>query len=96
MLIILPVICVKSNPNNIKYAFGVDNNTEFTLMQEKPETYLGKDVSLMSKDATYSNAIKVEKDFYLQKGIKDILKIEIKEKEVKQETKTEYQTSLFD
>ena len=87
---------VKSNPNNVKYAFGGDNNTEFTILQEKPQTYLGKDVSLMSKDATYSNSIKLEKDFYLQKGIKDILKIEIKVKEEKEEVKHLNQTSLFD
>ena len=33
-----------------------------------------KDVSLMSKESTYSNAMKLDKNFYLQKGILDVIK----------------------
>ena len=87
---------VKSNPNNIRYSIGCDNNTTITLLSEKPTVIQAKDVSLMSKESTYSNAMKLDKNFYLQKGILDVIKTPKKPKEENKESKELNQTSLFD
>ena len=87
---------VKSNPNNIRYSIGCDNNTTITLLCEKPTAIQAKDVSLMSKESTYSNAMKLDKNFYLQKGILDVIKTPKKPKEENKESKELNQTSLFD
>ncbi len=87
---------VKSNPAVLRYGFGCENNDEILLMQEKPEKLHGKDIALMSKEATFSSAIKVHLPFYIQKMIHEVMKIEKKEK-VHEEEKSEInQTSLFD
>ncbi|MGN1344647.1 MAG: DNA topoisomerase IV subunit A [Traorella sp.] len=87
---------VKSNPNHILYALGCDNTTEIILQSEKTLKIQAKDISLMSKDATYSTAIKIQKPFYLQKGIHDIPQVEIVEKEITSNNKEIDQASLFD
>lgn len=87
---------VKSHATIIRYGLGCDNNTKFTLVGEKVQEIQAKDISLMSKEATFSNAIKTEKNFYLLKNILDVIKTPKKEKEEVQEIKEVNQTSLFD
>lgn len=87
---------VKSNPAVLRYGFGCENNDEIMLMQDKSEKLHGRDIALMSKEATFSSAIKVHQPFYIQKQIHEVLKIEKKEN-IQEETSSEInQTSLFD
>lgn len=89
---------VKSNPHVIRYALSLNNQSDIVFMQEDIEIVKGKDIPLMTKESTFSNAIKINPDFYIQKNIIEIPKIE--KDVVKEESKDDSieinQTSLFD
>lgn len=76
---------VKSNPTEIVAIVLGDLNDSFILMQENMETIAMKDVSLMSKDATFSSTIKLQPNCYLIKGIQLIDLISLKEEEASEE-----------
>ena len=74
----------KSHPSIIKYMKGSDLSNELIFMQENIVRVPAKDISLMSRDATFSSAVKLEENFYLLKGIERIEHYEAQE--VKDET----------
>lgn len=88
---------VKSNPNVIRYVKAGELQDEMVFMQDPIEKILMKDISLMTKESTFSNAIKLEKNFYLMKNIEEVPMLPLKEKETEPEKPKEMnQTSLFD
>lgn len=65
------MICkkVKSNPYRIKYIEILDLNDMITFIDEENIVMAMKDVSLMSKDATFSTPITFSNQFYLLKDM---------------------------
>lgn len=73
---------VKSHPMVIKTILASDLQDELVFMQDPIEKVLIRDVSLMNKEATFSNTIKLNSDFYLMKGIGEI---ELREEDAKKQ-----------
>lgn len=75
---------VKSNPSYIRYAKAVNANDEIVFIDENAISIHAKDVSIMSKESTFSNTIKMNDGFYMMKDIEVVVKKEKKklEKEI--------------
>ena len=57
---------VKTKPNVIQYVIGVNGNDELNLIEDGvSKKCFAKDVTIMGKEATFSNTIKLNKDYYL-------------------------------
>lgn len=72
------MICkkVKSNPSHIKYIAILDLNEVITIVDEETIVMAMKDVSLMSKDATFSTPIQLTTQFYVLKDMTTIHMVE--------------------
>lgn len=69
------MICkkVKSKPYQIAHLQICDLNDEVTIMENEPHKIVAKDISLMSKDATFSTPLPPLQDYYL---LKPLIRIE--------------------
>lgn len=67
----------KSHPAMIQYMITCDLADEIIFMQQEILKISAKEVTLMSKEATFSSTISLAKDFYLLKGIEKIKQVEI-------------------
>lgn len=87
------MICkkVKSNPYYIAKMDVYDLNEEILIMAEDTHKLLAKDVSLMSKDSTFSMPLKSLHSFYVMNGI-DV----VKEVHVIEDTNKEEHTHDFE
>lgn len=81
------MICkkVKSNPYYIAKMDVYDLNEEILIMAEDTHKLLAKDVSLMSKDSTFSMPLKSLKSFYVMNGIDVVKDVHVIEDTNKQE-----------
>ncbi len=80
---------VKSNPSFIRYIKGVNANDAVCFIDQVVHDIEAKEIAIMSKDATFSNALKLDADFYL---MKQLTKVEKKAKPIiveKQEEREE-------
>lgn len=65
---------VKSNPSYIRYTRLVKPNDELVLIDQDVHKLEAKEVSIMSKDSTYSMPLKLSLDYYLMKNITYVAK----------------------
>lgn len=82
----------KSNPLSIKHIVATQTYDEITLIDDKINKVISKDVPLMSKDSTFSNMLSLTKGWYLQRSLDEIRIVDIVEDDVKkdQEDKDAY------
>lgn len=79
------MICkrVKSKPYHIAYIALHDLQDEIHVIAEEPYQLMMKDISLMSRDATFSQPLGILPAFYIQQEITKIQEIPVPEDEVK-------------
>lgn len=72
------MICkkVKTNPYEMKYMNIYDLNDVITIVDEEINAITMKDVSLMSKDATFSNSITLSTNYYVLHDMKVVEMVE--------------------
>lgn len=87
------MICkkVKSNPYQLKYIELLDLNDMITLLDEDKITLAMKDISLMSKESTFSTPIQVTPNFYL---LKDLITIGANEAPIEEVVEEEHEEQL--
>lgn len=72
---------VKSHPLMVRYLLCNSMYDEIKFISDKEEIILCKDITLMNKDATFSNSIVLDNKSYLYKGIEEVKVIDIVERE---------------
>ncbi len=77
---------VKSNPAFIKCTRLVSANDSISLYSDEKLTLVAKEISIMKKDATFSNVLKLNTSFYMMKELRMIMQIEKKEIPIEKET----------
>lgn len=73
------MICkkVKSKPYQIAHIALYDLNDEITIINGEVQKILAKDVSLMSKEATFSSPLHPSEDYYFLKELEAIRQVEV-------------------
>jgi len=93
------MICkkVKSNPYYVSKIGLYDLHEEITIMAEEIHKMLGKDISLMSKDSTFSMPLKSLQNFYVLNGIDVVKEVHEAENTNKKEHEHDFEeVSLFE
>ena len=72
---------VKSNPNYLRYIKLVSSTDMVTFVADESTKIETKDISIMSKEASFSNSIKLADDYYMIKDIVVIPDIPLVEQE---------------
>ncbi|MDD6466632.1 MAG: DNA topoisomerase IV subunit A [Erysipelotrichaceae bacterium] len=87
---------VKSNPNVIRYVQNCLLTSELWFQDISIIKILGKDVSLMSKEATFSAAITNEPDWFMYRGLTEVKIIDIPEEVEPMPSNDDYDLLRFD
>ncbi|MCF0111340.1 MAG: DNA topoisomerase IV subunit A [Erysipelotrichaceae bacterium] len=68
---------VKTNPNTMRYIFGVNLSSELLWHDGVRYGLQAKEVTLMTKDATFSSALTKEDDWFIYHGISEVRIVDI-------------------
>ena len=67
----------KSNPVFIRYLIATQTYDELTFINDHVEKMISKDITMMSKESTFSNPLSLSENWYLLCGIKEIKVIDL-------------------
>ena len=67
----------KSNPVFIRYLIATQTYDELTFVNDQVEKVISKDITMMSKDSTFSNPLSLKDNWYLLSGIQEIKVIDL-------------------
>ena len=93
------MICkkVKSKPYQIAYIGIYDINDEIIISNDAYHRFFAKDISLMSKDATFSTPFKHTGDFYVMKPLEKLQQVEMTSDDLSDEETEDFEeVSLFE